>query len=176
MAKENVKALCLRFDLDDEDERRAYDYLQNRDMEAIKYLVKSIFAIVDRLADEMEEVRVNMLALEYDRLNGYPDEKTMQKHMQTYRALEVKTADLDQEKLNEKRMSIRPQKEESAKRRISDMYGYCQDNFFRASKNAVAKRLGEQPADIEKQEPNKQTVPTPSWLRGKRKKDDRDER
>jgi hypothetical protein len=31
MAKENVKALCLRFDLDDEDERRAYDYLQNRD-------------------------------------------------------------------------------------------------------------------------------------------------
>ena len=31
MAKENVKALCLRFDLADEDERRAYDYLQNRD-------------------------------------------------------------------------------------------------------------------------------------------------
>ncbi len=36
-------------------------------MEAIKYLVKSIFAIVDRIADEMKEVRVNMLALEYDR-------------------------------------------------------------------------------------------------------------
>ena len=31
MSKENVKALCLRFDLADEDERRAYDYLQNRD-------------------------------------------------------------------------------------------------------------------------------------------------
>ena len=56
------------------------------------------------------------------------------------------------------------------------MYGYCQDNFFRASKNAVAKRLGEQPADIEQKEPNKQTVPTASWLRGRKKKDDRDER
>ena len=69
-----------------------------------------------------------------------------------------------------------PQKEEHAKKRISDMYGYCQDNFFRASKNAVAKRLGEQPADIEKQKPNKQIVPTPSWLRGRKKEDDRDER
>ena len=96
--------------------------------------------------------------------------------MQTYRALEAKAADLDQEKLNEKRMSIRPQKEERAKKRISDMYGYCQDNLFRASKNAVAKRLGEVPADIEKQEVNKQTVPTPSWLSGRNKKDDREER
>ncbi len=135
-----------------------------------------IFAIVERIADEMEEVRVNMLALEYDRFEGYPDENTIQKHMQTYRALEAKAADLDQEKLNEKRMSFRPQKEEAAKKRISDLYGFCQDNLFRASKNAVAKRLGEQPADIEKQEPNKQTVPTPSWLRGRKKKDDRDER
>ena len=142
----------------------------------IKYLFKTIFAIVDRIADEMEEVRVDMRALEYDRLNGYPDENTMQKQMQTYRALEVKAADLDQEKLNEKRMSIRPKKEEIAKTRISDLYGYCLDNLFRASKNAVAKRLGELPANIEKQEPNKQTVPTPSWLRGRKKKDDRDER
>ena len=100
----------------------------------------------------------------------------MQKHMQTYHALEVKAADLDQEKLNEKRMSILPKKEEIAKTRISNLYGYCQDNLFRASKNAVAKRLGEQPADIEKQETAKQTVPTPSWLKGREKKDDRDGR
>jgi len=89
---------------------------------------------------------------------------------------EQAAADLDQEKLNEKRMSIRPEKEKSAKKRITNMYGYCQDNLFRASKNAVAKRFGEQPADVEKQEPNKQTVPTPSWLRGRKKKDDREER
>ena len=145
-------------------------------MDTIKYLFKTIFAIVDRIADEMEEVRVNMLALEYDRFEGYPDEATIQKQMQTYRALEAKAADLDQEKLTEKRISIRPQKEDAAKKRISDLYGYCQDNLFRASKNAVAERLGEQPADIEKQEPNKQTVPTPSWLKGRKKKDDRDER
>ena len=117
-----------------------------------------------------------MLALEYDRFKGYPDENTIQKHMQTYRALEAKAADLDQEKLNEKRMSIRPKKEEEAQKRISGLYGYCQDNFFRASKNAVAKRLGEQPVGIEEKEPNKQNVPTPSWLRGRKKKDDRDER
>ena len=101
MAKQDIKPLCLRFDLANEEERKAYDYLQSRD---------------------------------------------------------------------------RPKKEETAKRRITDMYGYCQDNLFRASKNAVAKRFGEQPADIEKQEPNKQTVPTPSWLRGRKKKDDRDDR
>lgn len=47
----------------------------------------TIFAIVDRIADEMEEVRVNMLALEYDRFKGYPDEKAIQKQMQTYRHL-----------------------------------------------------------------------------------------
>ena len=117
-----------------------------------------------------------MLALEYDRFKGYPNEATIQKQMQTYRALQEKAADLDQDKLNEKRMSIRPKKEEEAQKRISNLYGYCQNNFFRASKNAVAKRLGEAPADIEKQEPNKQTVPTPSWLRGRKKKDDREER
>ena len=155
--------------------RKDNSFLRNI-MEAIKYLVKSIFAIVDRIADEMEEVRVNMLALEYDRFKGYPDESAIQKQMQTYRTLQTKAADLDQEKLNEKRMSICPQKEESAKKRISDLYGYCQDNLFRASKNAVAKRIGEQPADIEKQEPNKQTIPAPSWFRGRKKKNDRDER
>ena len=31
MAKENVKALYLRFDLANEEERKAYNYLQNRD-------------------------------------------------------------------------------------------------------------------------------------------------
>ena len=132
--------------------RKDNSFLRNI-MDTIKYLFKAIFAIVDRIADEIEEVRVNMLALEYDRFEGYPDESAIQKQMQTYRALEAKAADLDQEKLNEKRMSLRPQKEESAKKRITDMYGYCQDKFFRASKNAVAKRLGEQPADIEQKEP-----------------------
>ena len=31
MVKENIKALCLRFDLTDEGERQAYNQLQNRD-------------------------------------------------------------------------------------------------------------------------------------------------
>jgi len=52
MAKENVKALCLRFDLADEDERRAYDYLQNRDKAEFgsytKLVVQSINEFFER--------------------------------------------------------------------------------------------------------------------------------
>ena len=53
MAKENVKALCLRFDLDDEDERRAYDYLQNRD----KAEFGSYTKLVSRAVNEFYERR-----------------------------------------------------------------------------------------------------------------------
>ena len=53
MAKENVKALCLRFDLADEDERRAYDYLQNRD----KAEFGSYTELVSRAVNEFFERR-----------------------------------------------------------------------------------------------------------------------
>ena len=58
--------------------------------------------------------------------------------------------DHNQEKLNEKRMSIRPKKEETEKARITDMYGSCQENSFNLGKAAVAKCLGEQPANAER--------------------------
>ena len=144
-------------------------------MDTIKYLLKSIFLIVGRIADEMEEVRVNMLALEYDRYKGYPDENATQKQMQKFRALQEKAEGIDEEKLSAERMKRRPEKENDAKKRISDLYGHCQESIFNLSKLNVAKRLGEQPVDIEKQKSNKQTVHTPSWRSG-RKKDDREER
>ena len=53
MAKENVKALCLRFDLADEDERRAYDHLQNRD----KAEFASYTKLVSRAVNEFFERR-----------------------------------------------------------------------------------------------------------------------
>ena len=53
MAKENVKAICLRFDLADEDERRAYDYLQNRD----KAEFGSYTKLVSRAVNEFFERR-----------------------------------------------------------------------------------------------------------------------
>ena len=53
MAKENIKALCLRFDLDDEDERRAYNYLQNRD----KAEFCSYTKLVSRTVNEFYERR-----------------------------------------------------------------------------------------------------------------------
>ena len=56
MAKENVKALCLRFDLADEDERRAYDYLQNRD----KVEFGSYTKLVSRAVNEFFERRLRL--------------------------------------------------------------------------------------------------------------------
>ena len=56
MAKENVKALCLRFDLADEDERRAYDYLQNRN----KAEFGSYTKLVSRAVNEFFERRLRL--------------------------------------------------------------------------------------------------------------------
>ena len=56
MAKENVKALCLRFDLADEDERRAYDYLQNRN----KTEFGSYTKLVSRAVNEFFERQLRL--------------------------------------------------------------------------------------------------------------------
>ena len=53
MAKEKNKALCLRFDLADEDERRAYELLQNRD----KVEFGSYTELVSRAVNEFFERR-----------------------------------------------------------------------------------------------------------------------
>ena len=56
MAKENVKALCLRFDLADEEERKAYDYLQDRD----KAEFGSYTKLVSRAVNEFFERRLRI--------------------------------------------------------------------------------------------------------------------
>ena len=56
MAKENVKALYLRFDLADEDERKAYDHLQNRD----KAEFGSYTKLVSRAVNEFFERRLRL--------------------------------------------------------------------------------------------------------------------
>ena len=61
MSKENIKALCLRFDLADEDERRAYDYLQNRD----KTEFGSYTKLVSRAVNEFFERRARLEADPY---------------------------------------------------------------------------------------------------------------
>ena len=53
MAKENIKALCIRFDLADEYEREAYDHLQNRD----KAEFASYTKLVSRAVNEFFERR-----------------------------------------------------------------------------------------------------------------------
>ena len=54
MAKDNIKALCLRFYLADEDERKAYNYLQNRD----KTEFSSYTKLVSRAVNEFFERRL----------------------------------------------------------------------------------------------------------------------
>ena len=56
MAKENVKALYLRFDLANEDECRAYDYLQKRD----KTEFGSYTKLVSRAVNEFFERRLRL--------------------------------------------------------------------------------------------------------------------
>ena len=59
MVKENMKALCLRFNLADEDDRRAYEYLQKRDKtefgsytKLVSRAVNEFFERRSRLADD----------------------------------------------------------------------------------------------------------------------------
>ena len=56
MAKENIKALCIRFDLADEYERKAYDHLQNRD----KAEFCSYTKLVSRAVNELFERRLRL--------------------------------------------------------------------------------------------------------------------
>ena len=56
MAKENIKAIYLRFDLADEDERKAYDYLQDRD----KAEFGSYTKLVSRAVNEFFERRLRL--------------------------------------------------------------------------------------------------------------------
>ena len=53
MVKDNIKALYLRFDLADEDERQAYNYLQNRDKSEFGSYTK----LVSRAVNEFFERR-----------------------------------------------------------------------------------------------------------------------
>ena len=61
MSKENVKALCLRFDLADESERKAYDYLQKRD----KAEFGSYTKLVSRSVNEFFDRRTRLEADPY---------------------------------------------------------------------------------------------------------------
>ena len=56
MSRDKVKALYLRFDLADEDEHKAYDYLQNRD----KAEFGSYTKLVSRAVNEFFERRLRL--------------------------------------------------------------------------------------------------------------------
>ena len=57
MAKENFKAVCIRFDLTDEDERKAYDYLQNRDKAEFTSYTKLVSRAVNEFFERRSKLR-----------------------------------------------------------------------------------------------------------------------
>ena len=59
MSKENVKALCLRFDLANEDECRAYDYLQNRDKAEFGSYTKLVSRAVNEFFERRERLEAD---------------------------------------------------------------------------------------------------------------------
>ena len=56
MAKQDIKPLCLRFDLANEEERKAYDYLQNRDRSEYS----SYAALVSRAVNDFCERKARL--------------------------------------------------------------------------------------------------------------------
>ena len=57
MAKEKIKALYLRFDLADEDERRAYELLQNRDKVEFGSYTKLVSRAVNEFFERRSQLR-----------------------------------------------------------------------------------------------------------------------
>ena len=57
MAKENIKALCIRFDLADEYERKAYDHLQNRDKAEFGSYTKLVSRAVNEFFERRSKLR-----------------------------------------------------------------------------------------------------------------------
>ena len=56
MAKQDIKPLCLRFDLANEEERKAYNYLQNRDRSEYS----SYAALVSRAVNDFHERKARL--------------------------------------------------------------------------------------------------------------------
>ena len=56
MAKQDIKPLCLRFDLANEEERKAYNYLQNRDRSEYS----SYAALVSRAVNDFYESKARL--------------------------------------------------------------------------------------------------------------------
>ena len=57
MAKENIKAIYLRFDLTDEDEHKAYDHLQNRDKAEFGSYTKLVSRAVNEFFERRSKLR-----------------------------------------------------------------------------------------------------------------------
>ena len=57
MSKENIKALCLRFDLADVEERKAYNYLQNRDKAEFGSYTKLVSRAVNEFFERRSKLR-----------------------------------------------------------------------------------------------------------------------
>jgi hypothetical protein len=113
---------------------------------AIENLIKSIFLMISRLADEMEDVRSTLIGLAYDQRRGYNLTEAMQDTMERFDQLKEKADGLDAEqkaRFTAERLKIRPQKEGKAARKLEESNGAFSQRLFSMCRATVDRWLGE---------------------------------
>ena len=113
---------------------------------AIENLIKSIFLVISRLADEMEDVRSTLIGLAYDQRRGYNLTEAMQDTMERFDRLKEKADGLDAEqraRLATERMQLRPLKERKLAREIEESTGTFGQRLFSMCRATVDRWLGE---------------------------------
>ena len=113
---------------------------------AIENLIKSIFLVISRLADEMEDMRSTLIGLAYDQRRGYNLTEAMQDTMERFDRLKEKADGLDAEqqaRLTAERLRIRPQKEGKAARKLEESNGAFSQRLFSMCRATVDRWLGE---------------------------------
>ena len=115
-------------------------------MTAIENLIKSIFLVISRLADEMEDVRSDLIGLSYDQRRGYNLMEATQDAMERFDQLKEKAGGLDAEqqaRLTAARLKIRPQKEGKAARKLEESNCAFSQRLFSMCRATVDRWLGE---------------------------------
>lgn len=134
-------------------DRRAFNrsiFRYNKTIEdwvtAIEHLIKSVFLAISRLADEMEEVRIDLIGLAYDQRRGYNLTEATQDAMERFDPLKEKADGLDAEqqaRLTSERLRIRPLKERKLAREIEKSTETFGHRLFSMCRATVDRWLGE---------------------------------
>ena len=127
---------------------------------AIENLIKSVFLVISRLADEMEDVRSTLIGLAYDQYRGYNTAEATQDAMERFDQLKEKADGLDAEqqaRLMTERLQLRPLKEKKLAREIEESTGTFGQRLFAMCRATVDRWLGEDEPKGPKSKERKET-------------------